>query len=99
MLPQIVAPEGRSKPKDLESLADVVSVVRRMRADAGLPWTGYDVVVEADSTGEFVTLEPAEPTAWADAGATWWVESWWSLSPDAAGRAELRRRVAAGPPG
>ncbi len=69
-----------------------------MRDDAGLPWDGYHVIVEGDSSGVFVQLDPSDPQAWADAGATWWVESWWSLSPDAAAVAELRRRVAAGPP-
>ena len=98
LLPQVIAPEGRSKPDGLQALDDVVSLVRRMRSDTGLPWDGYDVIVEGDSTREFVQLDPAEPQAWADAGATWWVESWWTLSPDAAGTAELRRRVAAGPP-
>jgi hypothetical protein len=98
LLPQVIAPEGRSKPDGLEAFHDVTSVVRRMRTEAGLPWEGYDVIVEADSSREFVQLEPAEPQAWADAGATWWVESWWTLSPDGAGLAEMRRRVAAGPP-
>ena len=97
LLPQVIAPEGRSKPDGLEAFHDVTSVVRRMRTEAGLPWDGYDVIVEADSSREFVQLEPAHPQAWADAGATWWVESWWTLSPDEAGLAEMRRRVAAGP--
>jgi len=56
------------------------------------------VILEADSTGEFIKREPAEPAAWADAGATWWVESWWSLERGEQGNRELRRRVAAGPP-
>jgi hypothetical protein len=36
--------------------------------------------------------------AWADAGATWWIESWWSLPRDPDGLAEVKRRVLAGPP-
>lgn len=57
------------------------------------------MVVEADSSREFVQLEPAEPAAWAQAGATWWVESWWSLGRTPEDNAELRRRIGAGPPG
>lgn len=98
LLPQVSRDNERSKP-GLEDFAAVVARVRALREGAGLPWEGYDVVVEADSSGEFVQLEPAEPAAWADAGATWWVESWWSLSPDEAGLAEMRRRISAGPPG
>lgn len=60
-------------------------------------WEGYDVVVEADSSREFVDL-PGAPSDWAAAGATWWIESWWSIARGAEGLAEVRRRVTAGPP-
>jgi hypothetical protein len=55
------------------------------------------VVVEGDSSGEFVRLDPPDPQAWEAAGATWWIESWWSR----AGQEhlpEIRRRIEAGPP-
>ena len=71
--------------------------MRALREAAGLPWEGYDVVVEADSSGQFVQLE-GTPGDWAQAGGTWWVESWWSLQPGPEGVAELRRRIEAGPP-
>ena len=75
----------------------MVSRVRALRAEAGLPWEGYDVVVEGDSTGEFVQLE-GRPADWEQAGGTWWVESWWSVPEGADGMREVRRRVEAGPP-
>ncbi len=97
LLPQVSREGERGKP-GLDDFIDVVARVRQLREDAGLGWEGYDVIVEADSSGEFVQLDPPEPRAWAQAGATWWIESWWSLAPDAAGLAELHRRVSAGPP-
>ena len=99
LLPTVVdgnAKEGQSN-YDLESFAEVIGLVRGMREEAGLPWEGYDCVVEADSSGEFVQLE-GSPADWAGAGATWWVESWWSLPMDASGLPEVRRRIEAGPP-
>ncbi len=62
---------------------------------------GYEVVVEGDSHGEFGKIRPpVEP--WEEAGATWWVESWWDLPDSPAERAstlaETRRRLEAGPP-
>ncbi len=98
LLPQIINPTDRDKPTTVESLAEIVTLTRAEREQAGLPWEGYDVVLEADSYGEFVTTEPKDPAAWAEAGATWWIESWWSLERGTAGLAELRRRVETGPP-
>lgn len=98
LLPQVIDADARGKTDTLDQLADIVGRVRRLRESAGLSWEGYDVVLEADSFGEFVKTVPLDPSAWAEAGATWWVESWWSLERGEEGLAELRRRVAAGPP-
>ncbi|MGL5851173.1 MAG: LLM class flavin-dependent oxidoreductase, partial [Phycicoccus sp.] len=57
---------------------------------------GYDVVVEGDSHGGFGSVRPPV-TQWQEAGATWWVESWWDLPEPPDGRRELRRRLALGP--
>ena len=73
-------------------------MARGYREVAGLPWAGYDVVKEADSFGKFTGQTTDDKTAWADAGATWWVESWWELEGNAEGFAEIRRRIATGPP-
>ena len=99
LLPTVLGPEApEGKPSyTLDSFAEVVSRVRALRAEAGLPWEGYDVVVEGDSTGEFVQLE-GKPADWERAGGTWWVESWWSVPAGADGIREVRRRVEAGPP-
>ena len=99
LLPTVLGPEApEGKPSyTLDSFAEVVSRVRALRAEAGLPWEGYDVVVEGDSTGGFVQLE-GRPADWEQAGGTWWVESWWSVPEGADGMREVRRRVEAGPP-
>jgi alkanesulfonate monooxygenase SsuD/methylene tetrahydromethanopterin reductase-like flavin-dependent oxidoreductase (luciferase family) len=98
LLPTVIDPDAEEgKPSyDLTSFAEVVARVRGLREDAGLPWEGYDVVVEADSTGEFIQLE-GTPSDWERAGGTWWVESWWSLEPGEQGLAEVRRQVETGP--
>ena len=55
-------------PKTVDDFAAVIDDVRRLRAEQGLSMEGYDVVIEADSHGDFTSLEPAEPAAWAAAG-------------------------------
>jgi alkanesulfonate monooxygenase SsuD/methylene tetrahydromethanopterin reductase-like flavin-dependent oxidoreductase (luciferase family) len=81
-----------------DELAALVSEVKALRAAAGLAAEPYDVIIEADSTREFVKLDPPDPAAWAAAGATWWIESWWTIEPGPDGLAEVRRRIQAGPP-
>jgi alkanesulfonate monooxygenase SsuD/methylene tetrahydromethanopterin reductase-like flavin-dependent oxidoreductase (luciferase family) len=98
LIPFVAGPEGRDKANGLEEFADILAEVRGRRKAAGLSMAGYDVVLEADSSREFMQREPAEPAAWEDAGATWWVESWWTLERGEEGSRELRRRISAGPP-
>lgn len=87
------APDSHLTPEGLRRIVDHLAA---LRADAGRSMEGYDVVVEGDSHGGFGSVRPPVDR-WQQAGATWWVESWWDLPDSPEGRAELRRRLAAGP--
>jgi Luciferase-like monooxygenase len=53
---------------------------------------GIDVIAQGETPGD-------DPTAWADAGCTWWLETRWELPHHVPGRmAQVRERIAAGPP-
>jgi alkanesulfonate monooxygenase SsuD/methylene tetrahydromethanopterin reductase-like flavin-dependent oxidoreductase (luciferase family) len=55
---------------------------------------GFDIVVEGTTPADDSKAASAEARRWADAGATWWIESDWSnwdVAP-------MRRRIEAGPP-
>ncbi|MDE9365925.1 LLM class flavin-dependent oxidoreductase [Luteipulveratus sp. YIM 133132] len=97
VFPAVAGGAEGSSGLTLDALGTIVTELQRLRADAGLPWEGYDVVVEGDSHGDFGEVHGA-PQQWADAGATWWVESWWDVPDGPDGVAELRRRVQSGPP-
>jgi hypothetical protein len=77
-----------------DALARVVATVKEIREARNLPWEGYAVVAEGVSepgrTGDATVAE------WVDAGATFWVESDWSMGDDAV--AKHRQRIEAGPP-
>jgi alkanesulfonate monooxygenase SsuD/methylene tetrahydromethanopterin reductase-like flavin-dependent oxidoreductase (luciferase family) len=98
LLPQLLVGEEHREIDRLDALATVLDAVRDRRHVLGRDDEPYDVVIEADSTGEFIRLDPDDPAKWEEAGATWWVESWWTLEPGLEGIEELRRRVALGPP-
>jgi alkanesulfonate monooxygenase SsuD/methylene tetrahydromethanopterin reductase-like flavin-dependent oxidoreductase (luciferase family) len=55
---------------------------------------GFQIVVEGTTPSDDATAAAEQVRAWADAGATWWLESDWSnweIGP-------MRRRIEAGPP-
>ncbi len=95
VLPAVVGAEGHSG-LTVDALSEVVERVAWLRAAAGRTMDGYDVVVEGDSHGGFGSVRPPVGP-WEEAGATWWVESWWDLPDDPEGRGELRRRLELGP--
>ncbi|MFN8097656.1 MAG: hypothetical protein U0Q21_05135 [Dermatophilaceae bacterium] len=96
-MPAVVAGQEGHPGLTVEALREIVRRLTELRAEAGLPWTGDDVVVEGDTFGGFGDIHGPVGER-ADAGATWWVESWWDLPEGPDGLAELRRRIAAGPP-
>ncbi len=96
VFPAVAGGQGQSG-LTLETLAEIVARLRSLRDEMGLPWEGYDVVVEGDTHGGFGSVH-GHPGPWGHAGATWWVESWWDLPDSPSGLAEVRRRIALGPP-
>lgn len=93
LIPQVVDVGAQRRKGGIEEFADITADVLARRTALGLPTDGFDVILEADSTGEFIQREPADPAAWAEAGATWWIECWWTLERGPGGMAELRRRI------
>lgn len=97
VFPAVAGGPGGSSGLTLEALREIVERIGLAREAAGATMTGYDVVVEGDSHGDFGTVRPPLGQ-WAAAGATWWVESWWDLPETPEGLAETARRLALGPP-
>jgi alkanesulfonate monooxygenase SsuD/methylene tetrahydromethanopterin reductase-like flavin-dependent oxidoreductase (luciferase family) len=89
-----VAGRVDDRPYNHDDLARTLAMVKEIRESKGLPWEGYDVVVEGMT--EPGDAGDATVAGWAEAGATFWVESDWSMGDDAV--ATHRRRIDAGPP-
>lgn len=59
---------------------------------------GFDVVQEGETPAESRERAAEIVRPWAEAGCTWWLETRWQAGPGADTVAEVRRRIAAGPP-
>lgn len=89
VLPQYSTGEG--SPADLRDL-------RTWLAEHGAP-AELDVVAEGESPTEDPAAAAAQVTPWAEAGATWWLETRWGNPQHTPDRMQqVRDRLAAGPP-
>lgn len=88
-LPRAGATEGLARPDEPGELRAVLEWIAARRS-----LDGFEIVMEGTTpAGDPATARAAVAT-WADAGATWWLESDWSTF-----EVELqRRRIMAGPP-
>jgi hypothetical protein len=74
--------DGTARQATLEEFAAIQS---------DLPGNGYDVVIEG-------VWSEHSPAAWADAGATWWLETQWDAVGQARPALATFDRLRDGPP-
>lgn len=85
LLPNVVG-GGELTPELVREMGDWLAERRRLDA--------FEIVVEGKTSARNATAAVAEARRWADAGATWWIESdWETFDPS-----DARRRIEAGPP-
>jgi alkanesulfonate monooxygenase SsuD/methylene tetrahydromethanopterin reductase-like flavin-dependent oxidoreductase (luciferase family) len=88
VLPQF--PEGQESPEELRNL-------RAWLTDHGA--TTLDIIAEGETPGDDADAAAATVVPWADAGATWWLETRWEMPHHSPERLhQVRTRIAAGPP-
>ena len=76
-----------------QQIKDMVAWLR----DHGAP-SGLDVVVEGDTPANDASVAKEKIGPYAEAGATWWIESRWELpSREPSTMQAVRDRLAAGP--
>lgn len=96
LLPQALKPSAggarrsaqRTEPADLQAMRAYIAQHRPGRAP-------LDIVVEGDTPGDDLGEAARLVAAWAEAGATWWLEAPWEADT----LAEVRTRIRQGPPG
>jgi alkanesulfonate monooxygenase SsuD/methylene tetrahydromethanopterin reductase-like flavin-dependent oxidoreductase (luciferase family) len=86
VIPQVLDGEGGARQPHLDEVASL-----RARLDAERPGDDVDIVVEG-ATAEH------SPAAYADAGATWWIESMWEAMSEHSPVTAAYDRLRQGPP-
>jgi len=80
------SPTDRARPEFTGQVASYVNKNRRSKS-------GFDIIAGGSTPGKSRTKAAETVRAFADAGATWWIESVWT-----GGENKLRERINQGPP-
>jgi alkanesulfonate monooxygenase SsuD/methylene tetrahydromethanopterin reductase-like flavin-dependent oxidoreductase (luciferase family) len=86
VIPQVLDGDGGARQPHLDEVADL-----RSQLDAERPSDEVDIVVEGTTTEH-------SPAAYADAGATWWIESMWDAMGEHSPVTAAYDRLRLGPP-
>jgi hypothetical protein len=86
VIPQVLGADGGARQPHLDEVAEL-----RAQLDAERPADGVDIIVEG-------TMSEHSPAAYADAGATWWIESMWDAMAEHSPVTAAYDRLRQGPP-
>lgn len=87
VIPQVLDGDGGARQPHLPEIAELRERILAERGDEP-----FDIVVEG-------TMSEHSPAAYADAGATWWIESMWEAMSEHSPVAAAYDRLRQGPPG
>ena len=79
-------PQVKTNGEFVQPSLEQIAGVRELVGDRD-----YDIVIEGEGSAH-------SPAAWADAGATWWIESMWGAMSEASAVAAATDRLREGPP-
>ena len=83
-----------------ETTPDDIRAMTAWLAERGGMGEGFDVVMEGETPHDDAARARDIVAPWAEAGCTWWLDARWAMPHDASERmAQVRERLAAGPPG
>ena len=95
ILPVLMSPDG----SQADMAPDDVRALRAHVAEQCGGLAGFDIVLEGSTPGEQPAEARATVRAYAEAGATWWIEDvWQNLEGPGDGVERMRARIRQGPP-
>jgi alkanesulfonate monooxygenase SsuD/methylene tetrahydromethanopterin reductase-like flavin-dependent oxidoreductase (luciferase family) len=94
ILPIVMGEDRQMRDTTPAAIREIRSFVEANRTEPG----AFDIVMEGETPGDNADQAATIVRGWADAGATWWLETRWELPRDAEGLKVARERVLQGPP-
>ncbi len=94
ILPCVIGEDRQMRDVTPDDIRAIKAFVEANRAEP----SPFDIVMEGETPGDNSDQAATIVGKWADAGATWWVETRWELPRDAEGLKAARERVLQGPP-
>lgn len=94
LLPQAIDPDGHARQMSVEELQAARAYVMEQRTLS----TPFDIIVEGETPGDNRAAGAARVAPWEAAGATWWIETLWSLPHAEENVARIFERIKQGPP-
>jgi len=94
LLPNVMSEDGQHRemtPNDVRAMREYLAANRS-------PSASFDIVVEGKTPGADPDRAAEIVRAWANAGATWWIEALWGDPQQPIDYAAIRQRIQAGPP-
>jgi hypothetical protein len=94
LIPNVMGEDGKPREISLDDIRAMKAYVEAQRTAT----TPFDIIMEGETPGDQPQQALDLVSAWAEAGATWWIESRWSEPRTAEGFKAVQRRVEQGPP-
>jgi hypothetical protein len=94
LIPNVMEEDGKSREITFDDIRAMKTYVDAHRTET----TPFDIIMEGETPGEHPQQALDIVSAWAEAGATWWIESRWSEPRNAEGFKAVQRRIEQGPP-
>lgn len=94
LIPNVIGEDGRPREISFDDIRAMKTYVDAHRTAS----TPFDIIMEGETPGDQPQQALDIVSAWAQAGATWWIESRWSEPRTAEGFKAIQRRVEQGPP-
>lgn len=94
LLPIVMSDDGQFKQTTPDDIREMRAFVEANRTET----TPFDIVMEGVTPGDDPEKAEAIIRPWAEAGATWWIESMWEAPRDDEGQKAFHQRIQQGPP-